>query len=290
MNIKLITTLALAAAGGIVRADSTINPVHRYAYGENTGWIDARADTTNGASLGQSYCTGHLWSGNVGWIGLGNGPTNGWHYSNASATDWGVNHDGAGRLTGYAYGANIGWVSFEQVYGQPRIDLLTGNLSGNVWGANVGWISLANSQAFVRTDTFGAGPDSDGDGIPDAWEYQTAGDLVTLQGGGADFDHDGVTDADEALADTDPRDPGSRLVITAFARVGNTDVTTWPVAQTRLYRLEQTDSLSPAPPVWSDSGYGLIPPGGDPEVSRGVSDPVATQRFYRVQAVIPLSP
>jgi len=290
MNMKRLTALAFAAAAALVRAESTVNPVHRYAYGANAGWIDARADATNGAVLGQSYCTGYLWSGNVGWIGLGNGPANGWHYSNASATDWGVNHDGAGHLTGYAYGANIGWLTFEQTYGQPRIDLLTGNLSGYAWGANVGWLSLASSQAFVRTDTLGAGPDTDGDGIPDAWEYQTAGDLLTLQGGGADFDHDGVTDADEALADTDPRDPGSRLVITEFTRAGNADMTTWPVAQTRFYRLEQTGSLSPAPLVWSDSGYGLIPPGGEPELSRGVAAPAATQRFYRVQAVVPLSP
>ena len=291
MKNKLINAaLALAAGVGFVHADTTINPAHRYAYGANAGWIDARADTTNGAALGQSYCTGHLWSGNVGWIGLGNGPTNGWRYSNASATDWGVNHDGAGHLTGFAYGANIGWVTFEQTYGQPVIDLLTGDLSGYAWGANIGWISLANSQAFVRTDTLGTGPDTDADGIPDPWEYQTAGDLATLGGSGADWDHDGAADVDEALADTDPRDPGSRLAITAFDRAGGTDETTWPVAQTRLYLLEQTDSLTPVPTVWTDSGYGLILPDGAPALTRGVTDPAATQRFYRVQAVVPLSP
>ena len=290
MNTKLLMTAALAIGVGIARADSTVNPVHRYAYGANVGWIDARADITNGAALGQSYCTGHLWSGNVGWIGLGNGPANGWLYSTGSATDWGVNHDGAGHLTGYAYGANIGWITFEQAYGQPKIDLLTGDLSGYAWGANIGWISLANSQAFVRTDTLGAGPDTDGDGIPDAWEYQTAGDLATLGGGGADWDHDGVTDVSEALADTDPRDPASRLVISAFTRAGGTDEATWPVAQTRLYRLMQTDSLNAVPPVWTDSGYGLIPPGGGTSMTRSVTDTAATQRFYRVQAVVPLSP
>ena len=38
------------------------------------------------------------------------------------------------------------------------------------YGANIGWISLANAQAFVRTETLEPGPDSDGDGIPGAWE------------------------------------------------------------------------------------------------------------------------
>lgn len=292
MNTKLfiVTALALATSAGLARADSTVNPVHRYAYGANAGWIDARSDSTNGAVLGQTYCTGHLWSGNVGWIGLGNGPTNGWHYSNASASDWGVNHDGAGRLTGYAYGANIGWLTFEQVYGQPGIDLLTGNLSGYAWGANVGWISLANSQAFVRTDTLGAGPDTDSDGIPDAWEIEKAGDLVTLEPLDPDSDDDGVPDTAEYGADTDPLNPASRLAITAFARAGGTDTASWPVAQTRLYRLMQTDSLTPAPAVWTDSGHGLIPPDGGPAVTRSVSAPAVTGRFYRVQAVVPLSP
>lgn len=292
MNTKRFVTvaLALAAGVGIARADSTVNAVHRYAYGANAGWIDARADGTNGAVLGQSFCAGYLWSGNVGWIGLGNGPTNGWHYSNASAGDWGVNHDGAGRLTGFAYGANIGWLTFEQTHGQPRIDLLTGNLSGYAWGANVGWISLANSQAHVRTDTLGAGPDTDGDGLPDAWELQKAGDLVTLDALDPDSDDDGVPDTDEYGADTDPLDPASRLAISAFQRAGGTDAATWPAAQTRLYRLMQADSLTAAPLVWADSGHGLIAPDGSPEITRGVSDPAATQRFYRVQAVVPLSP
>jgi len=291
MNTKLIAVaLALSAGAGVARADSTVNPVHRYAYGANAGWIDARADATNGAALGQSYCTGHLWSGNVGWIGLGSGPTNGWRYSNASAIDWGVNHDGAGRLTGHAYGANIGWLTFEQTYGQPRIDLLTGNLSGYAWGANVGWISLANSQAFVRTDTLGAGPDTDGDALPDAWEIEKAGDLATLGVLDTDTDEDGVSDAGEYAADTDPLDPASRLRITAFARAGDADAVTWPAAQTRLYRLVQADSLTPSPPVWADSGHGLILPDGAPELTRGVWSPGAIQRFYRVQAIVPLSP
>lgn len=290
MNTRAFLIAVIALAGSCLLADSTINVANRYAYSANAGWIDARADVTNGAVLGLSYCTGYLWSGNVGWIGLGNGPTNGWHYTNAAAGDWGVNHDGAGRLSGYAYGGNIGWITFEQTHGKPQIDLLTGDLSGYAWGANIGWISLANSQAHVQTDVLAAGPDTDGDGIPDAWEYQHSGGLVQLAGGGADWDLDGMSDVDEAGADTDPFNPASKLVITAFARVEGADESTWPVAQTRLYRLLQTDSLTPSPPVWTDSGYGLIQPDGSPQLTRGVTDPTATQRFYRVQAVVPLAP
>jgi len=289
-NTFIPVTLALLYGVGALWAESTVNPVHRYAYSANTGWIDARAEITNGAVLGQSYCTGQLWSGNIGWIGLGNTPTNGWRYSNGSASDWGVNHDGAGHLTGYAYGANIGWITFEQTYGQPRIDLLTGTLSGYAWGANIGWISLANSQAFVRTDRLDAGPDTDSDGLPDGWEIEKAGDLVTLGALDSDSDEDGVSDIDEYGADTDPRDPASRLVISAFARVAGTDVVSWPVVQTRLYRLVQSDSLTGGPPLWTDSGHGLIVPNGASVLTRGVADPSATRQFYRVEAVVPLSP
>jgi hypothetical protein len=122
-----------------------------------------------------------LWSPALGWIGLGAAPTNGWLYTNLSADDWGVNHDGLGRLTGYAYGANIGWVNFEQTYGKPRVDLRTGVMSGAAWSPNVGWISFSNAVAHVRMARLETGPDSDGDGIGDPWEYEMA-DQVTWPG------------------------------------------------------------------------------------------------------------
>ena len=48
----------------------------------------------------------------MGWIHLGDGtPANGIRYQNNSASDYGVNHDGLGNLSGLAYGANIGWIN-----------------------------------------------------------------------------------------------------------------------------------------------------------------------------------
>lgn len=271
------------------RAATTVNSVHHYAYGANIGWIDARGDATHGAMLGLLYATGDLWSANLGWISLGNTPTNGWHYSNASPGDWGVNHDGAGNLAGYAYGANVGWVAFEQAHGKPRIDLVTGHLSGYAWSGNIGWISLSNSVAHVQTDTLAPGPDTDADGIPDAWEYAQAGNLTTLAGGSADWDHDGVTDVDEYGADTDPFDDAARLAITAFTRTTGIDETTWSVESTRLYRLQQTGSLT-GTPVWADSGLGVIPPGPGHALTKQVAAPSATNRVYRVKAIVPLQP
>lgn len=288
-TLRLRRPLVVACCAAVTAGATTINPTHRYAYGANVGWMDARGDVAHGAVVGPHFCSGSVWSANVGWISLGNGPANGFSYSNATATDWGVNHDGAGRLTGYAYGANVGWILFEQVHGMPRVDLLTGDLSGHAWGANIGWISLANSQAFVRTDTLDAGPDSDGDSIPDAWEYEQTGDLATLDPPDPDADDDGIPDTDEYVADTDPLDPGSGLTIVAYDRTGPTNTVTWPASSRRSYNLQYADVLSAA--VWNDSGHGsFLGTPGVPELTRAVVDPASTQRFFRVQVRVPLTP
>lgn len=291
MNVRRGAFLAALAAcwAGACHAETTIDPAQPYAYGANVGWVNAYGDGGNGAVIGPAFCTGYFWSANCGWIGLGNGPANGWQYANTSATDWGVNHDGEGRLTGYAYGANIGWINFEQTYGQPRVDLRTGNFSGSVWGANVGWISLANAQATVRTARFDSGSDSDGDGIPDFWENKRTGGLTTLQCDGHDADHDGVPDVDEYGADTDPQDDSDFLAITSFAAANGTNTVAWTSRPTRLYRVEATHAL-PAGPAsgWADVGCGLIgPPGGSPSQAEIISAG-ETSRFYRVRAVMPL--
>lgn len=288
---RMITAWALAAAGfaGLAWAGSTIDSAHPYAYGANVGWMNGRGDVTNGAVIGHAYCTGNVWSANCGWIGLGNGPTNGWRYSNASATDWGVNHDGAGKLSGCAYGANIGWVAFEQSYGEPQVDLRTGDLSGYAYGANIGWINLSNAQAYVRTEAIDPGPDSDLDLLPDAYEYRHTNTLTALSGlSGHDADGDGATDLAEAGTDTDPLDDTDFLRIVSIATAGTTHRVAWTTRPTRLYRLVATNALAGAG-TWADTGPGLLGPPAVSPMTQTVSGVTATTRFYRVQAVMPLS-
>jgi hypothetical protein len=270
-------------------AATTVNPANKYAYAANLGWMDWRGDTNSGAVIGEYVCSGYIWAANVGWIHLGsNAPVNGIQYQNNSATDYGVNHDGLGNLRGYAYGANIGWVNFENL-GAPKFDLKTGRLSGSVYSANCGWISLSNAFVFVQTDTIAPGTDNDGDGIADAWERLHFGNLTTANAI-SDFDGDGVSDKNEYLAGTNPNDLSDYLSITALSATpgGTTVDLTWKSTLSRCYYIQKRLDLNIATP-WLDSGLGLLSPDGT-ATTRSILDANAPMRFYRIEAVKPLSP
>ena len=283
-TVRIIAILSLLGAAAF--GATTINTPKQYAYGANVGWLDARGNVADGASVGQSYCTGYVWSANCGWICLGNGPTNGWHYSNSASNDWGVTHDGLGNLTGYAYGANIGWIAFEQTRGLPRIDLRTGNFSGYAYGANVGWIGFSNAQAFVQTDTLAPGPDTDHDGIPDDWELRRAGDLTTL--GGSYADGDTVPDVDEYVADTDPL-TADQLEIVSLAEANGTNTVMWTARPTRQYRVEATNAIPPDADAWTDAGGGLIGPPAASPAQAAIPRTGTNKKFYCAWAVVPPS-
>jgi hypothetical protein len=265
---------------------TTIDPANHYAYGANFGWVDWRGDINHGAVVGAYVCSGYIYSANVGWINLGSGtPANGIRYQNNAANDFGVNNDGLGNLGGYAYGANIGWVNFENT-GAPKVDLRTGIFSGYIWSANCGWISLSNAFAYVQTDTISPGA-LDSNGLPIAWELTYFGH--TGVNPNADPDGDGMSNYEEYLAGTSPVDGNDYLAITSesFAAGGSSAALTWNSVATRYYTIEKTPSLSS--PVWTDSGLGLITPDGA-STTRSFTDAGASLRFYRVQAVRPLTP
>ncbi len=287
--MKLLVFLILAA--GIIsgaEAASTIDAANRYAYSANTGWMDCRSDTNNGTVIGEYVCFGNIYSANVGWINLGGGsPANGIQYQNNSATDFGVNQDGLGNLSGYAYGANIGWITFEQTYGKPNVNLVTGQFGGSVWSANCGWISLSNAIAYVQTDIVQKGALAP-NGLPIAWLLLNFG--TTNISANADPTGKGVTVGQDYLAGTDPNNVDSILKITAESILhgGTSASLTWNSEPTRHYFLQETTNLTMQ--VWKDSGLGLISPSGGATTIGSFTDTMAPVRFYRVQAVRPLMP
>lgn len=85
--------------------------------------------------------------------------------------------------------------------------------------------------------------DSDGDGMPDAWEVAN-GLNPNVDDAALDFDGDGVSNGAEYRAGTDPRDPASSLRIVATnGPVAGTMMLTWPVVQGKIYRLSASDDL-----------------------------------------------
>ena len=288
-----IAGLALAALSTLnsklstVRAATTIDAVNRYAYGANVGWMNWTGDAANGAVIGAYVCSGYIYSANVGWINLGSGsPADGIQYQNNSAADLGVNQDGLGNLRGYAYGANIGWINFENT-GAPRINMITGKMSGYVWSANCGWISLSNAVAYVQTDTISPGALAP-DGLPIAWLLTYFG--TTNVNANADPTGKGMTIGQDYLAGTDPTNANSLLRITAerFSSGGTSAMLTWDSVMTRYYYIQKTPSLTS--PVWVDSGLGLISPSAGSITTAGFPDTSELVRFYRVEAVRPLTP
>jgi len=282
--LLLATFLAAALVPGSLPGATTINAANHFAWGANAGWIEARGDVSQGAVIGEYVCSGFIYAANVGWINLGNGaPTNGISYNNTSAADFGVNHDGRGNLRGSAWGANIGWVSFESL-GAPGIDLASGRFTGCAYSANCGWISLSNAQAVVQTDTIAAGTDTDEDTIPDAWELTHFGDIKTADAK-SNADTDLLSDLEEYLADTDPRDPLDVFRITSLARGGDTPDWTridWLGRDTRSYALEQRPALGPD--AWKE--IWVSPAAG---ISNAEFKEPSEQNFYRVRAFRPLS-
>ena len=217
---------------------------------------------------------------------MGDGaPANGIQYQNDTASDFGVNLDADGNLRGLAYGANIGWISFDNS-GAPRVDLLNGVLNGYVYGANVGWIALSGPSFSMQVDSVAAGADRDGDGIADAWELSYAGDLSTFSASG-DYDGDGQSDLQEYLADTNPADRADHLEIVGVSLGPDGATLTWSTKPTRLYQVETRPDWDPTHP-WLDAGLGLQLPDGD--VTTRTIPAGVSRGFFRIQVLRPLSP
>jgi len=276
-------------------ASSTISTQQRWSWSSGAGWMNWRTSSTNGVVVGQYSCSGWIYSSSCGWIHAGDGtPTNGVQYSNVDATDYGINHDGEGHLTGFAWCESSGWVSFEwtnkEAADSPRIDLKTGSMRGYAWGGSLGWISLSNISAHVKTDTLDVGPVAT-NGLPVAWQVLMTGDTNILQGGSADYDGDTFSDYDEYIAGTHPTNPASRFEIASVTPpVSSNLLVAWWMAGGRLYQVETNLDLlnvggwGPLYPSWINSGTGGWYEAEIPTLG------IQTGLFYRIRAALPLTP
>ncbi len=199
--LLISTTLVLAAVN--------IDAINKWAWGTNVGWVNFSADT-GGVTVYADHLEGYAWGENIGWIRMGTCESGSpCTYSNTSASDYGVNNDGAGYLSGFAWSSNTGWINFDPSgEEQVKIDPLSGDFNGYAWGENIGWISFQNANVPYKVNTTwqpdpplaNAGSDQqvkvstlvtlDGSGsydpdnqIPLTYLWtQTAGETVTLSG------------------------------------------------------------------------------------------------------------
>lgn len=272
-------------------AQGSFGAAEKFAWSGNLGWIAFRHDSPSpgdGVAVGETFLSGFAYSPNVGWIRFGSTPANGHTYTNAGS-DHGVNHDGRGNLDGYAWGANIGWIDFGWARptdnNRPRFSLQTGEMIGYAYSANTGWINLATNLLSVSSIVR---PDTDNDGISDAWEYHKFGNLTTASGS-TDADKDGASDLSEYRADTSPTDPEDNLRIVALTLLEPTseiriEFTSRP---SRLYRLERsTNLLQP----WKDSPLGTFRPSSGATTLRTFVIPDEPRLFFRAVSILPLNP
>ena len=57
--------------------------------------------------------------------------------------DYGVENDGIGNLSGYAWDENVGWINFNPTGGGVTLDA-NGNFDSWSWGEHIGWIHFQN--------------------------------------------------------------------------------------------------------------------------------------------------
>jgi hypothetical protein len=142
---------------------------------------------------------------------------------------------------------------------------------------------------FVYTQKWEvAAADTDGDGIPDWWENEYFGDLIS-SGIGSNYDEDASSDFEEYVADTVPTNPASVFVsqvTNTASAAGTTTLMAGPPTSTgRVYDVWWTTSLE-APIAWTR--YGLDVPGisnTTPVMLTVTND--GANRIYRTGVTLP---
>lgn len=128
-------------AGGGSSATGTIDSTYKYAWNENTGWLNFGTSEGN-VVVSDTELTGYVWNENAGWISLNCSNTD-----SCGTVNYKVSNDGSGNLSGYAWNENTGWINFGTFTNSVQINTFTGEFYGWTWGENIGWISLNCNQS-----------------------------------------------------------------------------------------------------------------------------------------------
>ena len=128
---------------------------------------------------------------------------------NLAPTNGGVVNDGDGNLSGYAWGDNTGWINFNPSNGGVNIDS-SGDFNGHAWSQNYGWI-VFNCATDSTCGTFDHK-------VSTTWGVTVTPPVTTAAcGNGLDDDGDGKTDYPDdsgcsSLTDTDEAGGGVIII------------------------------------------------------------------------------
>lgn len=125
------------------------------------------------------------------------------------------------------------------------------------------------------------GADGDADGMPDWWEWRYANDLSGILPS-ADSDGDGTRNLDEYLADTEPDNTNSVLVITSLQVIPPGVQIDWKGGSNAWQYLEYRQNLIDTSETWKAICTNVPPT--TLHTNLYLIESAATSRFYRVRA------
>lgn len=165
----------------------------------------------------------------------------------------------------------------------------TGTLSGTPQRASLTKLLITASNAFsvarspviVRVLEGESATDTDGDGIPDAWELDHFGS-PTAADAGADPDADGMSNLEEYVARTDPNDGQSVFEIEAMAATPEPTIS-FQSKPDRRYTVEAKGNLTETN-AWETLLDDVTGTGGALEVADGEG---MDRRSYRIKVRLP---
>lgn len=117
---------------------------------------------------------------------------------------------------------------FDHIFGSDTITLTSRDYGGSITIHAEATVTVGGMDYLAQGD-FTLPKDSDGDGLPDAWEIQSTGNLSALTSAGADPDNDGLTVLEELrgfvwgpeLVEITPASSGGTYQTAAYVPQGN---------------------------------------------------------------------